>query len=188
MAYQERRGVRLTSVTIVHAALELVDKTGLEGFTTRKLASRLGISSPSLYHHFASMGALIDAMALDLMRRFITTIDEEGSWEDYLCRFAKRGREMNLSCRDGARILTAPVPRSIERENIAGHHARYLMTKGFTREGAYRALGLISSFVGGWTLNEQNRHEWVSSVMDLETAFTQCVEDIVSGLRANFGR
>lgn len=178
--------MKLTSTAIVDAAIALVNETGWDGFTTRKLASRLGIRGPSLYHHFARMELLTDAMALELMHRFVVDIAEGGGWQDYLRRFAEQGRRMCKSCRDGARILTAPVPRSRAREDIATKHAHYLMREGFGHDEAYRALGLVSSFVGGWSLNEQNRHEWLSSVMDVDANFERSVADILVGLEARF--
>ncbi len=178
--------MKLTATSIVQAALDLVNRSGLDGFTTRKLATELGVRSPSLYHHFGSMEELIDLMALELMQRHIIHIEDRDRWEEWLRCFAMKGREMALSCRDGARILTAPVPRSQIREDIANRHARYLIRQGFSHDAAYRALGLVSSFVAGWTLNEQNRHDWLTSVMDLEANFCRCIDDIISGIQQNF--
>src|SRR3954454_17669223 len=42
---------RLDRTEIVRACLELLDADGVEQFSTRKLAARLGIKSPSLYSH-----------------------------------------------------------------------------------------------------------------------------------------
>jgi len=42
---------RLDRAEIVRASLELLDADGVEQFSTRKLAARLGIKSPSLYWH-----------------------------------------------------------------------------------------------------------------------------------------
>lgn len=48
---------------IVAAALALVDAEGLAALSTRRLAAELGVSGPSLYNHFATKEAILDAAA-----------------------------------------------------------------------------------------------------------------------------
>ncbi|SEO10023.1 TetR/AcrR family transcriptional regulator [Actinacidiphila rubida] len=48
---------------IVTAALALVDAEGLAALSTRRLAAELGVSGPSLYNHFATKEAILDAVA-----------------------------------------------------------------------------------------------------------------------------
>ncbi len=48
---------------IVAAALVLVDAEGLPALSTRRLAAELGVSGPSLYNHFATKDALLEAVA-----------------------------------------------------------------------------------------------------------------------------
>src|SRR5207342_2203840 len=49
--------------TIVKVALKLLDRYGIEGVSTRKVAEALGIAGPSLYWHFSSKRVLLDHMA-----------------------------------------------------------------------------------------------------------------------------
>ena len=48
---------------IVSAALALIDADGLAALSTRRLAAELGVSGPSLYNHFATKEAILDAAA-----------------------------------------------------------------------------------------------------------------------------
>ena len=56
---------------ILDAALEVIEETGLPGFSTRKLGERLGREAMSLYHHFPSKQHLLDA----LVERAIASVD-----------------------------------------------------------------------------------------------------------------
>ncbi|MEO5758225.1 MAG: TetR/AcrR family transcriptional regulator C-terminal domain-containing protein [Mesorhizobium sp.] len=47
---------------IEDAAFEVIEKEGLAGFSTRKLASALGCEAMSIYHHFPSMAHLFEAL------------------------------------------------------------------------------------------------------------------------------
>lgn len=55
---------RLDRTEIVRVSLELLDADGVEQFSTRKLAARLGIKSPSLYWHVKGKEELF-ALVLD---------------------------------------------------------------------------------------------------------------------------
>ena len=56
------RNPLLSRERIVEAALALVDAEGLAALSTRRLAAGLGVSGPSLYNHFATKDALLDAV------------------------------------------------------------------------------------------------------------------------------
>lgn len=43
---------------VIKEALKLLDKVGLDGVTTRKLAEQLGVESASLYWHFKNKSEL----------------------------------------------------------------------------------------------------------------------------------
>ena len=55
--------VPLSRERIVEAAMALVERRGLDGFTTRGLGTALGCEAMSIYHHFPSKQHLQDAMA-----------------------------------------------------------------------------------------------------------------------------
>jgi AcrR family transcriptional regulator len=54
---------RLSRERIVEAALAVIEREGLAGFSTRKLAAELGCEAMSIYHYFPSKGHLMDALA-----------------------------------------------------------------------------------------------------------------------------
>jgi len=57
-----RRREPLTREAIERAALAMIDKHGLAGFSTRKLGQKLGCEAMSIYHHFPSKAHLIYAL------------------------------------------------------------------------------------------------------------------------------
>lgn len=62
------------------AALELVDRDGLDRLSMRRLAAELGVEAMSLYHHVADKGAVLDgvvAAVLDEMQ-----LPEAGPWDE----------------------------------------------------------------------------------------------------------
>src|ERR1700732_3561084 len=47
----------------VKVALQMIDEQGLQAFSVGKLARRLGVRGPSLYHHFAHRSELLARVA-----------------------------------------------------------------------------------------------------------------------------
>jgi len=95
---------------IVDEAVALLDAEGLDGVTTRKLAARLGVQSPTLYWHVPSKAALVTALAeaiLDQEFPDLTPPDPDEPWQGWLGGLAERLRRALLAHPDGARILSA---------------------------------------------------------------------------------
>lgn len=95
---------------IVCEAVALLDAEGLDGVTTRKLATRLGVQSPTLYWHLPNKAALITALAdTILLQEFEAPEPRERRerWQDWLTEFALRLRRALIAHRDGARVMSA---------------------------------------------------------------------------------
>src|SRR5512142_3506298 len=57
-----KTGEPLTRQRVLEAALTLIDREGLEGFSMSKLGAMLGVEAMSLYNHVESKGALFDGI------------------------------------------------------------------------------------------------------------------------------
>lgn len=62
---------KLSRDVIAAAALDLIEKGGLEVFSTRRLGEALGVEAMALYHHFPNRAALLDAVA----ERLVDAVD-----------------------------------------------------------------------------------------------------------------
>ena len=47
---------------VIKASLEIIDAVGLDAFSLPRLARRLGVRAPSLYHHFADKNEILWAV------------------------------------------------------------------------------------------------------------------------------
>jgi AcrR family transcriptional regulator len=89
---------------IVEAAFRILDEAGLEGITLRKVACSLGIRAPSLYWHFKSKQALIDAMADAMICDVARDIPVGQPWRQTLLQIGREFRLAFKARRDGARV------------------------------------------------------------------------------------
>lgn len=144
--------------TIAAAGLDLLDETGLDGLTVRKLAARLDVKSPALYWHFKSKHELLDEMAQLLQSQQGRELPgEDEAWDAWMARQARARRRVLLSRRDGARLVAGSRGSADVLSHLDATIAA-LTELGFTAVQALRALTTINSYVIGFVLEEQADH------------------------------
>jgi AcrR family transcriptional regulator len=86
----------LSRETIVTRALQIIDAEGAAGLSMRRLASDLGVSGPSLYHHFAGKDEIIDAI-IDQINSQIRFDAAGPSWAEVLASYAYQLRSLLIA-------------------------------------------------------------------------------------------
>jgi TetR/AcrR family transcriptional regulator, tetracycline repressor protein len=150
--------VPVTRSDVVHAAVELIDADGLDALTLRALATRLGISAPTLYWHVRDKRHLLDLVAEHLAEEFLPPggdVPLPGEAVDaWLGRVARAQRRALLAHRDSARVVAGNRPTlealpQIERSLAA------LVAGGLAPGEALRTLTALGSYVVGDVLETQ---------------------------------
>ncbi len=88
----------LSAERIETAALELIEREGLNAFSTRKLAADLGCEAMSIYHYFPSKEHLMDALVDRVMGSEMTVLSagRGGNWRAVLKTVAREWRGVAL--------------------------------------------------------------------------------------------
>lgn len=105
---EERNTMALRKEQIIEEALQLLNESGLEGVTLRKLAKRLGVQAPALYWHFNNKAALVNEMAEAILQTEFADLQPRSDsepWQDWLIHTLKRLRKALLSYTDGGRVV-----------------------------------------------------------------------------------
>lgn len=142
---------------IVSEAVALLDDEGLDGVTTRKLAARLGVQSPTLYWHVPNKAALVtaiaDAILADLVGRLSPRAPDE-SWEDWLTTLARGLRLALLAHPDGARV-TSIAQLSAAMSAVSELAMSTLVAAGIPLRRARIIVLAVERFTVGYVLEEQ---------------------------------
>lgn len=146
---------RLTRQKVVEVALRLLDEVGLDGLSTRRLATELNVRSPALYWHFRGKQELLDEMAATLLLDAGMGGPRDGEpWRGWLTRRAHAYRRSLLAHRDGARLMIGADPGPSVVEQLDGELAA-LVALGFPAPLALRAISTVSHYTTGFVLQEQ---------------------------------
>jgi TetR/AcrR family tetracycline transcriptional repressor len=148
---------RLNRDDVLRAALALLNEVGIDALSTRKLAERLGVQSPTLYWHFKSKGALLDAMVATVMleSRAPDAPAPDVRWQDWLMEDGLSFRHALLAYRDGARLHAGTRPTPAHYPSIEAR-LQLLCAAGFEPGPATLLLMSVGRFVVGWVLEEQS--------------------------------
>lgn len=143
----------LTHEKIVAAALELVDREGLDAFTIRELAVRLGVRPMSIYHYTKSKEELLDAL-IDVVFGEVYLPCPEGDWREELLRRSVSMREALARHRWALPVMETrahPGPATLtNHEGVLD----VLRTSGFSLEASAHAYAILDAFVYGFSLQE----------------------------------
>jgi AcrR family transcriptional regulator len=149
-----RRGrpPRLSRDRIVDAALDLVDRSGLQGLTMRALAHELGADPMAVYRHVRDKDELLGAMC-DRLLVALDPIDLDGRWEPQLRRLAEQVRE-RFAARPALLPALAAAPVTPTSLLIAADTISLLVRAGASARDAATGVNGVFSYVLGYAVLE----------------------------------
>ena len=154
MRSPQGRRAGLTRARVLDAAIELIDRDGLESFSLRRLACELGVEPMSLYNHVASKDDLLDGVVEVVMAKLAMTGPLSGTWEDQIRQAANAFRDVLLSHPQvSILVLTRRVltdrPLDVLREAISP-----FISAGLEPADALVVLRAFTAFLTGTILRE----------------------------------
>jgi AcrR family transcriptional regulator len=148
-----RSRVPLTKDLIVSTSVEVLEAVGLEAFSTRKLAERLGCEAMSIYHHFPSKAHLMDAL-LDRFMAGVAVPPREASWQDRLRGLVAEWRRSAMRQPEFFRYVALHRLNTEGGLRMLNEVVGIYFDAGFDAEDAARYFRLTSYYVIGGLLDE----------------------------------
>lgn len=174
--------MRLTPAAVLDGAVTLLDEAGLDAFSTRKLATRLGVRVGALYWHYPSRQALLDAVAEQIIGEANAAPTPDADWEHRAAAMIHALRNAMLAHADGARIIVemdAPGPNAL---SYIERLRALLADAGMDRTTAENAADVLTSYLNGYTMEEQ-AHKADQQRADADRGFTFGLNVVFAGLR-----
>ena len=142
---------------LISAALKILDEVGLDGLTLRRLASDLGVQAPALYWHFKSKQELLDEMATQVFLEGTRKLQVKPglSWKKWMMRYGKGLRQILLSHRDGARMISGTRITDVSLYGPMENSLQFLAREGFSPYRSVLVMSTIYSYVIGFVIEEQ---------------------------------
>ena len=139
----------LTRERVAEAALELVDREGLDGLSMRRLADSLGVGTMTLYGYFRNkrelLAAVVNAAVADRPEE-----EQEGDWRAQLRTLLLRARRNLLRHPALVEIRVRQPVLEPEALRFAESGLRILRAAGFERREAALGFRLVFSYSFGF--------------------------------------
>ncbi|MFI7244454.1 TetR/AcrR family transcriptional regulator C-terminal domain-containing protein [Streptomyces qinglanensis] len=143
---------------VAEAALRLLNETGLEQLSLRRIATELNVKAPALYWHFASKQALLDEMATVMTRELrdhAAPASGTASWDEWFAENLRLLRRTLLRYRDGAKVFSGTRLTTTEHAEGQERYLRMMTEAGFSVNAAARAFFTAFSYTVGFVIEEQ---------------------------------
>ena len=169
---------------MINEAWALVEEEGLAGLSSRKLATRLGVSGPALYHHIRSMNELYGMMIERLLSEARARTRPCTDWREWISELATNHCRILLAHRDSGRITALSQPTDAMRNEVLPDFSAPLMEAGLSQRDALAATGALGSFILGYIVNMQHEghRELANSVHRASDSLSFAIEAFVDAL------
>ena len=142
-------------------AFAILNESGSEALTLRRLAARLGVQAPALYWHFSSKQDLLDEMGTQVIREaaaLAQQADPAQSWEDWAIEYGAGLRRTLLRYREGARVFSGTYLTDASLFAAQEASLRRLTGAGFSLQAAVCGMSTLYSYTIGFVIEEQAIH------------------------------
>ena len=148
------RRVSLTREGIVDAALVILDRDGLEGFSMRAVAQELGTGAGSLYWHVRGKEELLNLMVDRVIGELEVPDPDPTRWQEQTKELAREMRRLLKSHRDIARVTLGRIPLGPNAMEANERILAMLREGGVPDRTAAWVVDLMSLYVGAFVFEE----------------------------------
>ena len=146
----------LTRDTVVAAALDLIDREGLDALTMRKLATDLDVEAASLYTHVRNKDELVDAV-LDHVLDQVPLPDLDQPWRDALVDGYRGYRTALLAHPAMVALITQRGRMSMAQLRLVERSIELLQRGGLSIERAVAMHVTLVAHTIGFVVQEVGR-------------------------------
>jgi AcrR family transcriptional regulator len=146
--------MQLTRDRIITAAVDLIEREGVDAVSMRRVAAELGSGVMSLYNHVPSKAELLDGVAERVMSGIDFTTDPGASWEDQVRAQARAFRQIARAYPRCTMVVVSRPVNSAAALLPIEHALATLRSTGFCAEDAVRVVRTFIAYTVGSLLRE----------------------------------
>jgi len=144
----------LSREKVLRAALDLVDRDGIEKLSMRRLGGELGVEAMTLYHYVPNKAALLDGLVELVVSAVRPPADDATPWPDRLRAFAVAFRDELLRHAGVIPLVATRPARSPTALQAVEDTAAALVRAGLSPLTALRVVNAVATLVVGHCLAE----------------------------------
>ncbi|MEH7107276.1 TetR/AcrR family transcriptional regulator [Bacillus sp. JJ1764] len=150
---------------ILETSWELLGEEGIEKFSMRRLADRLGIQAPSLYWYFKNKQNLYQRLANQVSKMILEEFHSEGDWKEQLTGLAVTVRSVLSRYPCSTQIMMMTLPHE---PDIIRFTNRMLLCVEYTplkQEQKFQVVTTLVNYVFYFVLDDYQHERNVSAIL-----------------------
>jgi AcrR family transcriptional regulator len=157
-------GSPLSRDLIVRAAVDLIERDGINAVSMRRLAAELGTGAMSLYNHVPNKAALLDGVAEYILTGMDLAADPAADWREAARSLARAFREVARRYPRSVMVVASRQPNSTVGMRPVELALATARAAGFDGREAVRVMRAVVNYVLGCLVHEASRTEakWAS--------------------------
>lgn len=168
--------------TIINEALALLNEEGLEGVSLRKLAQRLGIQAPSLYHHFDSKSALLAGIIERIFDEGLDSVPACRHWQDWMRAFGEAMWDVQRKTRDFCPLVSTANIGEEQLARTLGRIRKALADVDMELDEAMRIQSGVQALVLGWSVFAHTPYaDRLGRTLDYEALVRENLDLLIAG-------
>lgn len=158
---------------ILQASWGLLGEEGIEKFSMRRLADRLGIQAPSIYWYFKSKQSLYQRLANEVSRVILEEYQPRGDWREQLTGLATAVRSVLSRYPCSTQLMMMTLPHEPDIIRLINRLLLCLESTSLRHEHKYQAALTIMNYVYYFVLDDYQHQRNVSAISSAEEGMPQ---------------
>ncbi|ADO54962.1 TetR/AcrR family transcriptional regulator C-terminal domain-containing protein [Paenibacillus polymyxa] len=155
---------------ILEASWELLGEDGIEKFSLRRLADRLGIQAPSLYWYFKSKQNLYQRLANQVSRLILEEFHSEGDWKEQLKELAITVRSVLIRYPCSTQLMMLTLPHEPDIIRFTNRMLLCVESTPLEEEQKMQVVTTLVNYVFYFVMDDYQHQRNVSAILkDQET-------------------
>ncbi|MCA1293243.1 TetR/AcrR family transcriptional regulator C-terminal domain-containing protein [Paenibacillus sp. alder61] len=155
---------------ILEASWELLQEDGIEKFSMRRLAGRLGIQAPSLYWHFKSKQHLYQRLANQVSSVILEEFHSEGDWKEQLKGLAVTVRSVLGRYPCSTQLMMSTLPHEADIIRFNNRMLRCVESTPLEPEQKVQVVLTLMNYVYNFVLDDYEHQRNVSAILEEQGA------------------
>lgn len=155
---------------IIEASWELLGEEGIEKFSMRRLATRLGIQAPSLYWYFKSKQDLYQRLANHVSKMILKEFHSDGDWKEQLTVLAVTVRSVLSQYPCSTQLMMMTLPHEPDIIRFTNRMLLCVEATTLEQEQKMQVVTTLVNYIYYFVLDDYQHERNVSAIMkDQET-------------------
>ncbi|MBP1311717.1 TetR/AcrR family tetracycline transcriptional repressor [Paenibacillus sp. 1182] len=161
----KKKQPQISEDKILEASWELLGEEGIEKFSMRRLADRLGIQAPSLYWYFKSKQNLYQRLANQVSKMILEEFHSEGGWKEQLTGLAVTMRSVLYRYPCSTQLMMMTLPHEPDIIRFTNRMLLCVESTPLEQEQKMQVVTTLVNYVSYFVLDDYQHERNVSAIL-----------------------